>query len=67
MVAEVVGLTGDGRPAEVAFRFEVPLEDGSLRWLCYRDGRFVPFALPAVGQSVELRIGEIAARLRVRR
>ncbi len=36
MTAGVVALTGDGRPAEVVFRFEVPLEDPSLSWLGYR-------------------------------
>ncbi len=43
MTAEVVELTDDGRPAEVAFRFDVPLEDESLVWLRYRDRRFEPF------------------------
>jgi hypothetical protein len=35
MTAEVTALTDDGRPAEVAFRFDVPLEDESLVWLCW--------------------------------
>jgi hypothetical protein len=57
MTVEIAVLTADGRPAEAAFRFAVPLEDASLRWLCYRDKAFEPFALPAVGESVEIRIG----------
>jgi hypothetical protein len=56
---EVTDLTTDGRPAEAVFRFNVPLEDLSLCWLCFRDGRFVPFVPPAVGETVVLRIGGI--------
>lgn len=55
MTVEITALTADGRPAEAAFRFAVPLEDESLCWLCYRDKAFEPFALPAVGESVEIR------------
>ncbi len=57
MTAEVIELTDDGRPAEVAFRFEVPLEDESLVWLRYRNRRFEPFAPPGVGERMTLRIG----------
>jgi hypothetical protein len=55
MTVEVTKLTRDGRPAEAAFTFSVPLEDASLRWLQYRDGRFVPFSPPAVGDTVVLK------------
>jgi hypothetical protein len=54
MTVEVTELTDKGRPAEAAFTFGVELEDSTLRWLQYRDGRYVPFIPPAVGQSVEL-------------
>ncbi|MGB2986365.1 MAG: hypothetical protein WBE26_10825 [Phycisphaerae bacterium] len=54
MTVEVTALTVDGRPAEAAFRFAVPLEDPSLRWLYWKDGAFVAFTLPAVGQAIEL-------------
>jgi hypothetical protein len=54
MTVEVTKLTGDGQPAEAAFTFSVPLEDASLRWLQHKDGRFVPFAPPAVGETVVL-------------
>jgi hypothetical protein len=57
MVAKVTALTADGRPAEVAFRFSVPLEDPSLYWLCYRENTFQPFTPPAVGRSIEIDIG----------
>jgi hypothetical protein len=55
MTAEVLALTEDGRPAEVAFRFSVPLEDPSLRFLRWESFAFIPFALPEVGETVELR------------
>jgi len=54
LVIEVTGVTTDGRPAEAAFRFAVPLEDPSLRWLQWKAGHFVPFTPPAVGSSVEI-------------
>jgi len=54
MTVEVTALTDDGRAAEAAFRFDVPLEDASLRWLKYEDGNFVPFSPPAVGETLTL-------------
>ena len=55
MTVTITSLTGDGRPAEAAFRFDVPLESQSLLWLCFRGDRFEPFTPPAVGQEVEIR------------
>jgi hypothetical protein len=55
MAATVTDLTTDGRPAEATFRFDLPLEDPSLAWLCFRGRGFEPFALPAVGEEVEIR------------
>jgi hypothetical protein len=52
MTAQVNELTPDGRPAEVAFRFAVPLSDSSLRWLRWDDGKYVAFEPPAVGGSM---------------
>jgi hypothetical protein len=57
MTAEVTELTADGRPAEVAFGFDVPLEDDSLIWLCDRGGTFEPFRPPAIGQSERIAVG----------
>ena len=57
MTATVLSLTEDGRPANVAFRFETPLEDESLRWICWQGGEFVPWAPPAVGEEVTLHFG----------
>jgi hypothetical protein len=54
MTAEVVEVTEKGEPREVVFRFGVPLEDPSLRWVQWRDGLYVPFVPPAVGETVTL-------------
>ena len=55
MNVRITDLTEDGRPAEAAFQFPVPLEDPSLRWLNWEDDRFVDFHIPAVGDSVVLK------------
>lgn len=55
MTAEIQSVTPDNRPLAVLFRFDVPLEDESLRWFCYQDGEYVPFALPPIGETVVLR------------
>jgi hypothetical protein len=48
----VTAITADGRPAEILARFDAPLEDARFVFLAWSpDKRFVPFALPAVGQS----------------
>jgi hypothetical protein len=54
MTVTVAALTEDGRPAEADFTFDVPLEDPALIWLQWREGSFVPFQPPPVGQTVEL-------------
>ena len=54
MTVVVTDLTDDGRPAEAAFRFALPLEDPSLRWLQWADGGFRDFTPPAVGETVTL-------------
>ena len=54
MVAEVLTLTSDGRPDQVSFTFDVPLEDPSLRWIWWDDDGFAPFVPPPVGETVEL-------------
>jgi hypothetical protein len=59
MTVEITELTGDGRTAEAAFIFSVPLEDPSLRWLQYKDGAFVPFTPPAIGRRVVLPGGRL--------
>ncbi len=56
--AEVRTVSADGRPEEVAFRFDVPLEDPSLVWLAWRPDtgpfRYRPFELPRVGETRRL-------------
>jgi hypothetical protein len=64
MTAEVTEVTPDGRPAEVAFHFDVPLEDDSLIWLCDRGGIFEPFTPPAMGQAVTIEVGGLWPRPR---
>ncbi len=65
MAAEVRATTEDGRPAQVSFRFPVPLESHSLLFLYWKDDRYVPFDLPELGSSVTLPaedIGRILSR-----
>jgi hypothetical protein len=54
MTVDVLDTTPDGRPTKVAFRFGVPLEDPSLWWVAFSNGRFEPFEPPEVGESVTL-------------
>jgi hypothetical protein len=51
---EVVAVAGDGGPSDVTFTFDHSLDDPSLRWLVWRDGGYAPFAVPTVGEAVEL-------------
>jgi hypothetical protein len=42
-----------GLPKEIAYRFDFPLEDNSLKWLqwSWRDWSYLPVSLPAIGES----------------
>ena len=51
---EIVKVTGDGRPLEVAFHFDRELEDSSFRWIRWQDGIYVPFKPPPVGETIIL-------------
>jgi hypothetical protein len=51
MRVEIIDVTADGRPAEILYRFDVPLEDPSLRWITWHAGRFVAYRPPALGES----------------
>ena len=53
----ILSVTGEGRPAEVAFRFDVPLEHPSLDWRAWNwaSWGYVAFRLPAVGETKEVR------------
>jgi hypothetical protein len=50
----VAALSPAGQPSDVVFRFAVPLEDPSLRWLQWHGPGYAPFAPPAIGQTVTL-------------
>jgi hypothetical protein len=51
---EVTAVTPDGRPAQIAARFGVPLEDASLRFVQWRDGGYHAWTPPDVGGAVDL-------------
>ncbi|MGB2959675.1 MAG: hypothetical protein WBD30_12390, partial [Bacteroidota bacterium] len=54
MSVEVTELTEDGCPAEALFEFPFPLEDAELKWVKWEDGKYVPFVIPAIGDTVDL-------------
>jgi hypothetical protein len=58
MTIEVTALTTDRRPAEATVRFDIELDDPSLRWLRWTvqdgGGRYVDFQPPAVGERVSI-------------
>ena len=54
VTVEVTQIADHWRPAEAAFRFAVPLEDDSLRWLAWSDGQFQPFTPPSIGETIEV-------------
>ena len=54
LTATILTQLPDGRPATVRFRFDEPVDSPTRRWVQFRDGRFVPFEPPAVGDSAEL-------------
>ena len=56
VTAHITKLTQDDRPAEVTFEFDHPLEDSRYRWVIWRDGTYVPFDLPAIGETRLLRL-----------
>jgi hypothetical protein len=63
MQVEVLELTGDGRPAEASFRFDVSLEDPHLRWLQWKEGGYAEFTPPAIGETAALPAALPAAEL----
>lgn len=50
---EMMGVAHE-RPTVVRIRFDVPLEDPSLRWVVWQGDRFVPFVPPAPGRSLAI-------------
>ena len=57
---EVDRVTPDGRPAQVTVRFDVPLEDPSLRWIVWNRHVYEPFTPPPVGATMVVDSGTIA-------
>lgn len=53
-LVEVLHTTPDGRPDRVRFTFDKPLDDPSLAFVRFEQGRFVPFTPPVVGAVVEV-------------
>ena len=51
---EVLHTTPDGRPDDVRFTFDVPLEDPDLVFYRWDEDKFVRFTPPAIGQQVAL-------------
>lgn len=47
-------VTADGRPLEMVFAFEQPLEHPGYRWMCWTPQGLQELALPAVGERVDL-------------
>ena len=56
MTAEVLALDARSYPTEVAFEFEAPLEDSSLRWIWWDwdKHRYRPFPIPRIGETVHM-------------
>ena len=59
MTVEITEVTSNGQATEAAFIFSVELEDPSLRWLQHKDGVFIPFTPPEIGQKVILPGGKL--------
>jgi len=51
---EVLEISANGEPAAARFKFDVPLEHSSLRWIRWREGQFEPFVPPPVGEETTL-------------
>ncbi len=51
MTVQITGMTPDKRPAEAQFEFDRSLENESLMWMKWENGKFVPFEIPKVGES----------------
>jgi hypothetical protein len=57
---EVTEVTADGRPAESEFVFDRPLDAPAFEWVRWENGEYVRFALPEIGEVVELAPLEIS-------
>jgi hypothetical protein len=48
---DLLEVGADGRPTMVQYTFDKPLEDESLRWFYWKNGVYVPYTLPEVGET----------------
>jgi hypothetical protein len=55
LLVAVQSLNAQGDPEQVLYRFSVPLDDPSLRWMRWKEGGYVPWTPPPIGQTVRLR------------
>ena len=44
----------EGLPSTASYRFEHTLEDSSLSWFQWQNGKYVPFTLPPIGETVTI-------------
>lgn len=61
MTAEIKGLTADGRPGSVLFRFNRSLDDPSFAWVTWKNGMYVPFELPKINEEKKISLEEASA------
>ncbi len=54
MSAEVSAVGSGGRPSEATFRFDVSLDDPSLRWFRLSKGQYVAFTPPLAGATLDV-------------
>jgi hypothetical protein len=54
MTVTITKTTPERHPAEALFRFDVPLEDSSLVWMCWTKDGYAPWKPPPVGATVRL-------------
>ena len=66
MAAQVIATRDDGRPIEVQFTFDRPLDSPDFQWVTWSQGEYIPTGLPPVGQTMVvagLDRGAIARRI----
>lgn len=54
MAVTIDAVDSRGVPQRASYRFAVPLDDPSLRWVAWQGGRFVAIAPPAAGEVLRL-------------
>ena len=54
MDVEIIAIHDENLVREAVFRFDVPLEDRSLRWFRWDAGAFVSFQPPGIGDTIRL-------------